>query len=230
MGDSARSEVGGIPEHSTKDVLYKKDFWGTESLKYSKPHLRMEKVARTVNKLARSTECSLLDVGCGPAALASLLSHNIRYYGVDIAISTPAPNLIEADFLESPIQFGDRKFDIVVAQGVFEYVGSQQEQKFSEIANLMTHDSKFVVSYVNFDHRHRRIYWPYSNVQPFLDFRRSLERHFAIQKLSPTSYNWEHKEPNRAFVRAANMRINLEIPLISRALAVQYIFTCVPLR
>jgi cyclopropane fatty-acyl-phospholipid synthase-like methyltransferase len=114
----------------------------------------------------------------------------------------------------------------VVAQGVFEYVGNYQARKFAEIAQLLKHNGRFVVSYVNFDHRQRYIYWPYSNVRTFREFRRDLEQYFEIQKLFPTSYNWSHKEPSRRFVRAANMYINLEIPFVSRALAVQYIVVC----
>ena len=55
-----------------------------------------------------------------------LLHPNIQYYGIDIAIHDPAPNLIEADFLEAPIRFDGKRFDMVVAQGVFEYVGNLQ--------------------------------------------------------------------------------------------------------
>src|SRR5262249_43996585 len=114
--------------------LHKKDFWSKENLKYSRPHYRLEKSARIINRLAQGRRCTLLDVGCGPATLASLLRPNIQYYGIDIAISDPAPNLIEADILEAPIQFENKRFDIILAQGVFEYIGNFQAQKFAEIA------------------------------------------------------------------------------------------------
>src|SRR5690349_23376592 len=108
-----------IPESSVSDTLYKKDFWSKENQKYSRPHYRLEKSARIINRLARDKKCKLLDVGCGPAALSPLLRPNIQYYGIDIAIHDPAPNMIEADFLETPISFGNKHFDIVIAQGVF---------------------------------------------------------------------------------------------------------------
>lgn len=173
MSDPA-SDRGIVPADGAGNTLYKKDFWSEENLKYSRPHFRMEKAARLINRLARGQERTLFDVGCGPATLMSLLKPNIQYYGVDIAIQNPAPNLIEADFLETRIQFGDKRFDMVLAQGVFEYVGKYQSQKFAEIAQLLNKDGIFVVSYVNFDHRQKDVYWPYSNVQPFNDFRRSL--------------------------------------------------------
>jgi hypothetical protein len=53
------------------------------------------------------------------------------------------------------------------------------------------------------------MYWPYSNVQAFDDFRRSLGRYFKIQRFFPTSHNWHHLE-------------------LSRMLAVEYFFICSP--
>lgn len=220
------SEKGTVPADGAGGDLYKKDFWSEENLKYSRPHYRMEKAARLINGLARGQERTLLDVGCGPATLMSLLAPNIQYYGVDIAIQDPAPNLIEADFLDEPIRFGGQRFDIVVAQGVFEYVGTFQSQKFSEIAQILNKDGIFVLSYVNFDHRNRDVYWPYSNVQPFRDFRASLAEHFKIRRFFPTSYNWNHWEPGRKLVRSVNMNINLNIPIIAPVLAVEYFLVC----
>lgn len=219
-GKSTDSESG------VGNTLYKKDFWRKENLNYSRPHYRMEKVSRLINRLAPSNGCTLLDVGCGPATLKSILRSNIQYYGIDIAIHDPAPNLIEADFLETPIRFSDKMFDIIIAQGVFEYVGDFQSKKFAEIAQLLNEDGTFIVSYVNFDHRHRDIYWPYSNVQPFNDFRESLAQHFKIRRFFPTSHNWNHWEPSRKLIRAANMHINLNIPFISPVLAVEYLLIC----
>jgi SAM-dependent methyltransferase len=215
-----------IPESSISDTLYKKDFWGNENLKYSRPHYRLEKSARIINRLARDKECTLLDVGCGPAALMRLLRPNIQYYGIDIAIQDPAPNLIETDFLETPISFGDKRFDIIIAQGVFEYVGNFQAEKFAEIATLLNDNGLFIVSYVNFAHRDKNIYWPYSNVRAIDDFRQSLAHYFKIQRFFPTSHNWHHLEPSRRLVKTPNMYINVNIPFISSALAVEYFFIC----
>ena len=225
MSDSA-SNKGTVPEDDAGNALYKKDFWSEENLKYSRPHYRMEKAARLINRLAQGQQRTLLDVGCGPATLRSLLKPNIQYYGIDIAIHDPAPNLIESDFLEEPVRFNDKRFDIVIAQGVFEYVGKFQSQKFAEIAQLLNKDGIFVVSYVNFDHRHKDVYWPYSNVQPFKDFRRSLAQHFKILRYFPTSYNWNHWEPGRKLVRSANMHINVNVPVIGPVLAVEYFVVC----
>jgi predicted TPR repeat methyltransferase len=207
-------------------VLYKKDFWGTENLRYSTPHPRMVKVARIANSLAAGAECSLLDVGCGPARLASLLRPNIAYHGIDIAIKTPAPNLLEADLMESPVRFGDKRFDIIVAQGFFEYVGEDQSRKLAEIADILADGGTFITSYVNFDHRQRHLYGPYSNVQPFARFRAAVEERFAVRRVLPSSYNWRHRDSDRAIAKALGLHTDLNVPVLGRMLAVQYILVC----
>ena len=65
MSDPA-SDRGDVPEGGIGSALYKKDFWSEENLKYSRPHFRMEKAARLINRLAHGRERTLLDVGCGP--------------------------------------------------------------------------------------------------------------------------------------------------------------------
>jgi|HubBroStandDraft_1064217.scaffolds.fasta_scaffold01689_6 SAM-dependent methyltransferase len=224
--DSQRDKHAAGSASDARGMLYKKDFWRTENLRYSAVHPRMLKVARVANSLARGRDCTLLDVGCGPATLASLLLPNVQYYGIDIAIKTPVPNLLEADLLESPIGFGGKRFDIVVAQGFFEYVREFQSQKLSEIAGILGDGGTFITSYVNFDHRQPHIYQPYSNVQPFGQFRASVEEHFAVQRVLPTSYNWWHRDSNPRIFRAFGLHTDLNIPVVGRSFAVQYILVC----
>lgn len=207
---------------------YKKEFWGAENLKFSEPWYRLEKAARIVTRLAAGSQCSLLDVGCGPGTLGRLLPANVEYSGIDISIPNPAPNFAEADLLESAIGMGDRKFDLVTALGFFEYVGDRQQQKLTEIAGLLPGGGKFVVTYTNFGHRNPRIYDAFSNVQPLAGFRADLQRHFTVDKSFPASHNWKHSQPSREFVKNANMHVNANIPLISPALAVDYFFVCSP--
>jgi SAM-dependent methyltransferase len=208
---------------------YKKDFWGTENLKYAKPHFRMCKVARMISRLAGDREHDLLDVGCGPATLQRLMPANVHYYGIDISIPEPADNLLETDILEVPIGFRDMKFDFVVAQGMFEYVGEYQSQKFAEIAGLLKPGGKFVLTYQNFDHRQREVYWPYSNVRRPADFREDLARFFLIDRWFPVSHNWNHSQPSRPLMKAAQARLNLNVPVLSPILAVDYLYVCSPL-
>jgi SAM-dependent methyltransferase len=207
---------------------YKREFWSEENLKYSPPHFRLVKSAMLINELAGKAECNLLDVGCGPATLASLLSPNVHYYGIDIAIQHAAGNLLEVDILERPIKFGDQKFDVVVAQGLFEYLGQHQRAKLFDISQVLEPTGTFLTSYVNFDHRRPNFYSPYSNIVPISEFRRDLNEHFVIERILPTSHNWRHNEPNRRVIRSINMHLNVRVPLITSKLAVEFFFICSP--
>lgn len=227
MNDPASAKGIGSQDAADDTVRYrKKDFWSTQSTLYVQPHHRLKKVARLINRLAQGKKCTLLDVGCGPATLMRQLTPNIEYFGVDITIPESAPNLLEADLAESPIRFGDNRFDIVLAQGFFEYIGDHQSQKFAEIAQILNEKGTFIVSYTNFAHRNKHIYYLYNNVQSLDSFRESLSRYFRINRYFPTSHNWNPSEPNRKFVKAVNMHINANIPVVSPILAVEYFFIC----
>jgi SAM-dependent methyltransferase len=210
------------------EKYYKEEFWATENLNYAQPHFRLEKAARIVNRLTRGRHCDLLDIGCGPATLAKVLNKNIDYYGIDIAIHHPAPNLKQYDFLAEPIRFDGRKFDVIVAQGVFEYVGKFQALKLAEIGTLLKKDGVLLVSYVNFDHPRRCLYEPYSNVQSFEEFRGGLAEAFRVDRYLPTSVRWRHQEPKGRLMKLVQMQINWNIPFISRRFAVEHFFLCSP--
>lgn len=226
MSDSAGSH-NVVPEKGA-DIAerYKKDFWSEANLVFSQPHYRLEKALRIIEGLAQVKECSLLDVGCGPATLMRLLPPNIHYYGIDLDTHGQAPNLMEADLLEAPIGFNGKKFDIVLAQGFFEYVGSLQAQKFAEIADILSGNGKFIVSYWNYKHRNTQTFCAHSNIRPVGDFRKDLERHFTVDRFFPASHNWYHGSPSMRLNKAINMHVNVNIPLISPLLAVEYFFIC----
>jgi SAM-dependent methyltransferase len=205
---------------------YKHDFWIKENQKHIPAHYRLRKSAQIINALAGQEERELLDVGCGPATLMHLLRPNIHYYGIDIAVHDPAPNLIQSDILKEPIRFDGKSFDIITALGLFEYLGGCQDQKLEEIAGLLGEHGRFVLTYTNFGHRDRRIFEAFSNVQSFDDFRRDIARHFIIDNFFPTSYNWHGGQPGGALLKAANMHVRANIPLVGPRLAVEYFLIC----
>jgi len=207
---------------------YGRGFWSEENLRFSQPHYRMEKAMRIINNVARGRERDLLDIGCGPAALMHLLPSTIHYHGIDIAIQGSAPYLIEADIVRTPIEFADKKFDIIIAQGLFEYVPEVQSQKFSEIAEILRPGGTFIVTYWNYAHRNPKVFHAHTNVQPFGDFQRDLERHFSVDRFFPASHNWYHGSPSMRFNKALNMRINMNIPIVSPLLGVEYFVLCSP--
>lgn len=211
------------------EVRYRdREFWSGENQRYARPHHRLEKCARLVNKIGGNRDCDLLDVGCGPATLMRFLRSNIHYYGIDMALREPAPNLLEVDILQTPVAFGDHRFDIVVAQGLFEYMGQRQDEKMAEISQVLYPEGTFISSYVNFGHRSANGYSVYNNVQPISDFRRSLERHFTVERYLPTSYNWHHDEPTRPSGKLVNLYLDVNIPWFGPKLAVEYFFVCRP--
>lgn len=229
-GSGENAQHGTEGQRLTDEVkYYKKDFWSEENLKYSEPHFRMRKVGHLIGRLARGRESTLLDVGCGPAALAGLMPSNVRYYGIDISIPEPAQNLLEVDITQEPIGFRDLKFDFVVAQGIFEYLGEYQSNKLAEIAMVLKADGKLVLTYQNFDHRQRQIYWPYSNVQRPADFCRDLSNFFKIDRRFAGSHNWNHSHPRRRLISEPQKHVNVYVPVISPKLAVDYIYVCSPL-
>jgi hypothetical protein len=44
---------GLVSADETGGTLHKRDFWSKENLKYSRPHYRLEKSARIINRLTR---------------------------------------------------------------------------------------------------------------------------------------------------------------------------------
>jgi SAM-dependent methyltransferase len=220
-------EVGRTAKLSnSRGGFYKRDFWIRENTRFSQPYFRLEKLGRIVNSIANGRTCDLLDIGCGPATLAKLLRKNINYFGIDIAIQDPAPNLLEVDILENEIKFGDIKFDIVVAAGLFEYMADSQHQKFCEIKNILKDGGKFIVTYSNVRRYRQSIPATWNNIQPIEDFKNDLGVHFHVDRFFASSHSRKGPPSNRRVIRNIQMNLNIYIPLISPLLALDYIMVC----
>ena len=214
--------------HNITTKFLDRSFWLEENAHYTKPHFRLEKCARIVNRLAGGKAYDLLDVGCGTATLEMLLDSNINYYGIDIAIHNPAPNLRETDFAKGKIGFENKTFDIVVAAGVFEYMGAEQRRKLDEIRSILKANGRFVATYTNFHHvRSNSGYFPYNNVLPLKDFMADLQTFFHIINWFPSSHDRKvGPGPTRSWLKKINMVINFNIPIFSNFFAVSYFFLC----
>jgi SAM-dependent methyltransferase len=208
------------------EQYHKKAFWIRENLLYAEGNFRLRKCARLINELAAGRACDLLDVGCGPAALRGLLDRNIVYRGIDIAIQKPAPDLMEVDFVEQPIAYGEQRFDFVVALGVFEYVGSHQREKLIEIGRILKPGGAFIVSYINFSHVRRKILPIYNNVRPIAAMTESLTEWFNVDACFPVSHHWRQKQPGRNALPRLQMTTRWNIPVFSRRFAVEYFWIC----
>jgi cyclopropane fatty-acyl-phospholipid synthase-like methyltransferase len=226
--DHADSERATNEGRTLDASHYKKAFWDVANISFGEPWYRLQKAAGLVARLSGDRRCTLLDVGCGPGTLMRLLPGNIEYFGIDIAIHTTSPNFIEADIAREPIAFNGKRFDLVTALGLFEYVDDSQSQKFADVAEILQPDGKFVLTYTNFGHRKSRIYEAFSNIQPLDSFKQDLQRYFTVERCFPASHNWKHSQPDRRIIKAANMRVNANIPVLSPMLAVDYFFICSP--
>lgn len=212
-------------EHAAAE-FHDKAWWNEESQKYYQLHYRLVKCARIVNQLVGGMDCDLLDIGCGPATLSKLLKPTIHYYGIDLVIHDPSPNLLEIDLVNNGISFQEKSFDFIVAQGFFEYIGANQHKKFTEIKNILKPGGKFVASYVNFSHFHKQIYPMYNNVMQLDDFIKDIKSVFKVEKCFPSSYNWMGTEPKRTWLKRIQLPIFFNIPFFCRQLGVQYFFIC----
>jgi SAM-dependent methyltransferase len=207
-----------------------RDYWIVENAQYAEPSFRLRKCAAFVNKMAGSRQCSLLDVGCGPAALRPLLRQNIEYCGIDIALHQSAPFLREVDTAQEPIAFDDRRFDFVMALGFFEYMGGKQDSKFLEIRKILKDDGKFFLSYINFGHFRGKVWPNYNNVQSIAEMKRDLSKYYQVDSYFPASHHWRQKQPGKRSLRSLQMHMNFNIPIVSPMMAVEYFFICSPLR
>jgi len=203
-----------------------RDYWIVENTLYVEPSFRLKKCAQIINQLAGGRECSLLDVGCGPAALRPLLNTNVHYHGIDIAIHQQVPYLLECDIAQQTIDFDNKRFDFVVALGFFEYMGHQQKKKLEEIRNIMKDDGKFMMSYINFGHIRHKVWPNYNNVQAPAAMKKGLEEVFEVEQFFPASHNWRQKQPGKRSLQGLQMRINFPIPILSRMWAVENFFIC----
>ena len=217
---------GSMKPKQVFDNFRTRDYWIAENAQYAEASFRLRKCARVINELAGNRECTLLDVGCGPAALRSLLNPKISYHGIDIAIHEPASYLREVDIAREPIAFDNKLFDFVVAFGFFEYMGQQQDRKFQEIRKILKDDSKFMMSYINFGHFRHQVWPNYNNVQPIAEMTNSLNRVFQVERRFPASHHWRQKQPGKNSFPALQMLVNFNIPIFSPMLAVEYFFIC----
>jgi cyclopropane fatty-acyl-phospholipid synthase-like methyltransferase len=132
------------------------------------------------------------------------------------------------DFLDQSISFRGQSFDLIVAQGVFEYVGRFQSRKLKEIRDLLRDGGTFVVTYTNYAHRQKTHYWAHNNIQQPAEFRRELEQFFRVEKCFPSAHHWKQIHPSRRLMRALQARLDVTIPVISTLFAVDYLYVCSP--
>lgn len=214
-------------ENINNTLYFKKDYWKKENLLYTSAHYRLQRVAQVINCISSKTEQKdLLDVGCGPATLATLLNSNIHYHGIDIALQKSGLQFLEKDIIGEAIDFKNKKFDFVIASGLLEYLGNNQVQKFEEIFNSLKNNGYFITTFSNLDHIQQPRYPSWNNYQTIDSLLHDFRLFFRVEKYYPGSHNIAFKEPSNKLIKKIQSCLCYEIPYFSKRFAVHYIFIC----
>jgi hypothetical protein len=105
-------------------------------------------------------------------------------------------------------------------------MGERQKLKLQEISELLNDDGIFIMSYINFGHFRGKVWPNYNNVQRIEEMTKGVEEVFKVERRFPASHHWRQKQPGRNSLRPLQMLVNVNIPMISPALAVEYFFVC----
>lgn len=130
--------------------------WNTDNY-YRRPHVRLRVIASLIKSLAAGGRArSVLDVGCGQAALANLLGEHFEYYGCDgyregFELKTKRAECVNWVYSESAPQlpFEAKQFDFIVCSGFLEYL--QRRSEFLALASRrLTSGGVLLTSLINF--------------------------------------------------------------------------------
>jgi SAM-dependent methyltransferase len=165
--------------------------WRQRTLDFASPHARLHLLVRIVREL-RPDRCTLLDVGCGPAALKQLLPHTVEYFGVDIV-----PHVIHAqrdaahfevtDLETAEACFDGTRFDIVVCSGVFEYIHAR-EHFLQFLRRSLAEGGTLILTFTNHAHyldvvKHKQYRDPHVNFMSISELVGYLPAHgFRIRR------------------------------------------------
>lgn len=138
-----------------------REYWNGRSPEFADVHPRLRLIGRLVAALSDVRD--VLDVGCGPAVMRTVLPPQLEYFGVDIA-----PSVIEAlgdpahfavaDLDASPRPFGERRFDLLLCSGVFEYVNDVRGFMAMLDAKAVP-GGHLILSFTNHQHRKDGMRW-----------------------------------------------------------------------
>ena len=170
--------------------------WSLRARAFDRIHPRLKLIANLVNDLPEPNQ-TLLDVGCGPAALRRAIGSNIEYFGVGIVSGIIGEHDDPAHFAICDLNhdlecFGNKKFDIVVCSGIFEYI--HDPDRFMRFLSLkMSEHGHLIISYENRQHYRCLPSWlrgelphytdPHFNFMTIPQMKRLLARYeFQIRK------------------------------------------------
>ncbi|HEY9514849.1 MAG TPA: class I SAM-dependent methyltransferase [Gemmatimonadaceae bacterium] len=126
--------------------------WNQRAQTFDRPHPRLRLIANAIARLPGNVS-TLLDIGCGPGTLRSLLPATIEYFGVDIAgdvipVREDPEHFVIADLNHEDDCFPGRRFTVVVASGMFEYV-RDPDRFLLFVERKLSPDGHFILTYLN---------------------------------------------------------------------------------
>jgi SAM-dependent methyltransferase len=170
--------------------------WNLRARAFDCVHPRLKLIANLINDLPGSNK-TLLDVGCGPAALKRAIPSNIEYFGVGIVSEIinehhDPDHFALCDLNHDPKCFGNMKFDIVVCSGIIEYI-HDPERFMHFLCSKMSDHGHLIISYENRQHYRCLPSWlrgelprytdPHFNFMTIPQMKRLLARNdFQIRK------------------------------------------------
>lgn len=153
------------------------EHWNDRARAFGTPHLRLRTITSLVASLPGGPG-SLLDIGCGPATLGSMLPSGTDYFGGDIAsdvmpMGNSPDHFAVADLNAGEEPFPTRRFDVVVVSGMFEYI--RDPSAFVKLlARKVRPEGHLILTYMNRRNyrelRQRMLGRVYSYPDPHLNF------------------------------------------------------------
>ena len=164
-------------------------YWNERSPDFHVVHARLRLIGELVAPLAGVR--TVLDVGCASGALRSVLPPTVEYFGIDLARSVIAahgdPSHFEvADLDGAPNPFGERRFDLLVCSGVFEYV-NDRAGFMRMLARKAAPGGWLVLSFTNHQHRKDGLGWLTGRFARYTDPHVNFLRIPAVRRLLEAS-------------------------------------------
>ena len=203
-------------------------YWNVRSPEFDAVHARLRLIGRLAAALHGVR--SVLDVGCGPAALRGVLPPAAEYFGVDVASTVIEAQRDPAHFEvvnldRSPRPFGGRRFDLLICSGVFEYVNDRDGfMRFLDAAAAP--NGWLIFSFTNHQHVRDGLRWVRGD---YAGYRDPHVNFMLIPEVARLLGRWGWRVATRRSITMAGR----EHPLLKRFVRFplnvanrQYLFVC----
>lgn len=130
-------------------------YWNSNTLRFNLVHQRLIIIRSLIDCIPRPLT-QLLDVGCGLGTMKQLLPETVEYFGIDIAsdvikLKNDPAHFEVVDLNGLPQCFGERKFELAICSGIFEYI--QYPKTFLRfLSDKIINGGYLIITYNNRQH------------------------------------------------------------------------------